>query len=63
MAYSNLNRELGYTQGMNFIVAVLLQHLDRNNCNFVSEEQVHRVLEDEDELEEDIFWIFVRMME
>jgi hypothetical protein len=48
---------------MNFIVAVLLQHLDRNNCNFVSEEQVHRVLEDEDELEEDIFWIFVRMME
>jgi hypothetical protein len=34
-AYSNYNKELGYTQGMNTIAALLLMYLDEEVNNFL----------------------------
>jgi hypothetical protein len=57
VAYSNFDPEIGYTQGMNFIVASLLIHLNPDNDK-ESEDYFFM----DDEFESRVFWILVHIM-
>lgn len=56
-AYSHFDKEIGYTQGMNFIAASLLVHLNPDN-----EKEIEEVEFINKEYEENIFWILVHIM-
>ncbi|KRX00008.1 Rab-GTPase-TBC domain [Pseudocohnilembus persalinus] len=58
-AYAILDPELGYAQGMNFIVAALLIHLDPNINSSVSEDTY--IIEDK--FIENSFWILIKKHE
>jgi hypothetical protein len=59
LAYSNYNNSIGYTQGMNYIAATLLMNYDLIN----DEELQAKGFDVIDDIEEDVFWIFVFIME
>ena len=70
-AYANFDREIGYTQGMNFIVAALLYCLNPDNDKTSSKLILDffflkRFSEDyclmDDSYEIKVFWIFVHIM-
>ncbi|EAR89881.3 rab-GTPase-TBC domain protein (macronuclear) [Tetrahymena thermophila SB210] len=55
-AYSHFDQEIGYTQGMNFIAASLLVHLNPDNEKDLEVEFINK------EYEENTFWILVHIM-
>jgi hypothetical protein len=55
-AYCNYDKEVGYLQGMNYIVAHLIIHLDPEKYQDLSKSFGQSGLL---KLEENIFWIFV----
>ncbi|KAL4466571.1 hypothetical protein ABPG73_015142 [Tetrahymena malaccensis] len=55
-AYSHFDQEIGYTQGMNFIAASLLIHLNPDNEKDLEVEFINK------EYEENTFWILVHIM-
>lgn len=56
-AYSHFDSEIGYTQGMNFIAASLLLHMNPDN-----EKELQEVCFIDKDYEENIFWILVHIM-
>mmetsp|Transcript_26703 Transcript_26703/g.23657 ORF Transcript_26703/g.23657 Transcript_26703/m.23657 type:complete len:111 (+) Transcript_26703:421-753(+) len=56
LAYSNFDPEVGYTQGMNFLVATLIYHVHLEQI-----EKDYFVIDND--FEEDVFWIFVYIMD
>lgn len=56
-AYSHFDKEIGYTQGMNFIAGSLLMLLNPDN-----EKELQEVFFIDKEYEENIFWILVHIM-
>jgi hypothetical protein len=54
-AYANFDPEIGYTQGMNFLAATLLHHMDLGKI-----EKDYNVVECNFECE--VFWVFVYIM-
>ncbi|KAL4483879.1 hypothetical protein ABPG72_006254 [Tetrahymena utriculariae] len=56
-AYSHFDQEIGYTQGMNFIAASLLVHLNPDNEKDLEVQFINK------EYEENTFWILVHIMQ
>lgn len=64
-AYANLDPEVGYTQGMNFVVGMLLymnfsEIQAKNNSHGHDHDEVKLTISN---LEEDVFWILVYIMQ